>query len=94
MSLQALQKGFYRFLVTAEFDCGVLVRIGGILATLGLVPERLNARCQGLGPERVIAVAGRIRATAREADLLERKLLQLPPVIRARCAAIPGKRPR
>jgi hypothetical protein len=84
----SLQTELYRLLLTADPDCGVLARVGGILSTLDLLPERLHARCHGRPPDRVIRIAGRIRVTARQADLLERKLGQLPPVIRVRCEAI------
>lgn len=87
----SLQTEFYRLLVTADPDCGVIARIGGILATLDLLPEGLHARCHGTEPDRVMAIAGRVRATPRQADLLERKLVQLAPVIRVRCEAIGGR---
>lgn len=86
----SLQTEFYRLLVTAEPDCGVLARIGGIFSTLDLLPERLHARCRGSDSDRVLTVAGRVRATGRQADLLRRKVVQLPPVIRVRCDAITG----
>lgn len=84
----------YRLLVTAEPDCGVLARIGGIFSTLDLLPERLQARCRGSGSDRVIDVAARLRATTRQADLLRRKLIQLPPVVLVRCETIAGERAR
>lgn len=72
----SLQANSWRLCVTADPDSAFLGRVSDLLACLDLVPERLELRQKPAAADGVLLVTLRLRATARQADLLVRKLRQ------------------
>lgn len=69
----------YEIIVFADSDSTFLVRVCGLLASLSLNPQWFQARRDGATGGIRLAIS-LIDASARQVDLLERKLLQLTQV--------------
>ena len=75
-------QSLYRLLITAESDSTSIARISGMLASLNLVPEHLQAHRSVAGATHVIIATIAIYATPRQIDILERKFRQMTLVLR------------
>lgn len=78
----------YRLLVAAQADSTFLCRVSGLLASLGVVPHSFTASRHGEGASETTLVMELVDVTARQVDLLERKLSQITLVAAIECVTL------
>jgi hypothetical protein len=67
----------YRFLVAAQADSTFLCRVCGLLASLSVVPHSFCSTRHGDDAGETTLVMELVDVTAKQVDLLERKLSQI-----------------
>lgn len=67
----------YRLLIAAQSDSTFLCRVCGLLASLSVVPHSFYSRRHGEDAGETTLIMELVGVTAKQVDLLERKLSQI-----------------